>query len=85
MHINGNKNHVELFLQGSGDLQMCGSQADQNITHILLFRDDLLMFCEAFGVNLSFNRCDKFVAGGACLSSRYCTSIKTYTVLPRWS
>ncbi len=41
----------------------------------LLFLDNLLMFYQAFGVNLSFNRCDMFVAGGACASISYCTSI----------
>ncbi len=31
------------------------------IAHILLFLDDLLMFYQAFGMNLSFNRCGMFV------------------------
>ncbi len=60
----GNRNHVDLSLQGRGDLRMCGSQTDQNITQILLFLDDLLMFYQAFGINVSFNRCDMFVAEG---------------------
>ncbi len=33
------------------------SYTDQNIARILLFLDDLLMFHQAFGMNLSFNRC----------------------------
>ena len=47
----------------------------------LLLLDDLLMFYQALGMNLSFNRCDIFVAGGACVSIRYCAAIRTYTVL----
>ena len=44
---------MDLCLQASGDLRMCGSQTDQNIAQILLFLDDLLMFYQAFGMNLS--------------------------------
>ncbi len=47
---------MDLCLQESGDLRICGSQTEQNIAQILLFLDDLLMFYHAFGVNLSFNR-----------------------------
>ncbi len=39
-------------LQGSGNLRMCGSQTDRNTARILVFLDDLLMFYQAFGVNL---------------------------------
>ena len=80
IHIYGNMKHMDLCLQGSGDLHMRGSQTDQNITRILLFLDDLLIFYQAFGVNLSFNRCGMFVAGGTCMSIRYCASIRTYAV-----
>ena len=60
--IYGNRDHMDLCLQGSGDLHMCGSQMDRNIAHsrILLFLDDLLMFYQAFGVNLSLDRCGMF-------------------------
>ncbi len=45
MHVYGiNGNHVNLVLQGSGDLCMCHSQMDWNIAQILLFLDDLFMF-----------------------------------------
>ncbi len=71
---------MDLCLQGSGDLHICGSQTDQNIARILLFLDDLLMFYQPSGVNLSFNRCGMFVAGGACASIRYCISIRIYVV-----
>ena len=37
-----NSNRVDLYLQGSGDLRMCGSQTDWNTTRILVSRDDLL-------------------------------------------
>ncbi len=47
-----NRNRVDLCLQGSGDLCMCGSQTDQNIARVLVFLDDLLMFYQAFGMNL---------------------------------
>ena len=60
---------------------MCGSQMDQNITRILLFLNDLLMLYQAFCVNLSFNRCGMFVAGGACTSIRYCASIRIYSTI----
>ena len=80
MHIYGSRNHMDPCLQGSGDLCMCGSQTDQNIAQILPFLDNLLMFYQAVGVNLSFNRCDMFVAGGACAFIRYCASIRTYLV-----
>ncbi len=43
---------MELCLQGSGDLRMCGSQRDRNTARILMFLDNLLMFYQAFGVNL---------------------------------
>ncbi len=49
----GNRNHINLCLQGSGDLRMCGSQTDWNITLILMLIGDLLTFHHAFGVNLS--------------------------------
>ena len=46
-----------------------------------LFLDDLLMFYQAFGVNLM---CYVF-AGGACASNRDCASIRTYMVsAPDW-
>ncbi len=72
-------------LQGSGHLRMCGSQMDQKIGSGLLFHDDLLMFYQAFGVSLSFDRCGMLVAGGPYTSVRYCASIRTYmyTVLER--
>ncbi len=38
------------------------------------FLDSLFMFYQAFGVNLSFNRCDIFLSGGSCMSIRYCAS-----------
>ncbi len=41
------------------------------------------MFDQAFGVNLFFNRCGMFVAGGTCTSIRNCTSIRKYTIVPR--
>ncbi len=44
---------------------MCNSQTDQNIAQIILLLDDLLKFYQAFGMNLSFNKCGIFVAGGA--------------------
>ncbi len=53
-HIHSNRNHVDLCLQGSSDLRLCGSQLDQNIAPILLFLDDPLMFFPALGVNFSF-------------------------------
>ncbi len=31
------RNHMDLCLQGSGDLRMCGSQADLNTARILVF------------------------------------------------
>ncbi len=50
----------------------------ENRSKSLLFSDDLLMY-QARGLNLSFNRCDQFVAGGVCISIRYCASIRTYS------
>ena len=41
-----NSNRVDLRLQGSGNICMCGS-----LTDLLLFLDDLLMFYHTFGVN----------------------------------
>ena len=41
----------------------------------------ILMFYQVFGVNLSFNRCGMFVAGGAWITSiRYCGSINTVDI-----
>ncbi len=37
---------------------------DQNIAQILLFVDDVLMFHQAVGVNLSFNRFGILLLGG---------------------
>ncbi len=39
--VTRNRNHMDLCLQGSGDLCMCGSQTNQNIIQILLFIGDL--------------------------------------------
>ncbi len=48
-----NRNHMDLSLQGSGNLLMCGSQMDWNIAWILVFFDMIFfMFYGAFGVNL---------------------------------
>ena len=59
----------DFCLLGSADLHMCCSQTDQNIAGILFFLNNLLMFYQAFGLNLSFNHeCGMFVAGGACAS-----------------
>ncbi len=38
--------------------------------------DVLFMFYQAFGMNLSFDRCSMFVAGVARKSIRYCASIR---------
>ena len=46
-----------LFIQGSGNVRMCGSQTDRNIAQILVFLDDLLMFYKAFDVNLIWYVC----------------------------
>ena len=43
---------MDLCLQGSGYLRMCGSQTDWNTARNLVFLDDLLFFYQAFGVNL---------------------------------
>ncbi len=43
---------MDLCLQGRGDLRMCGSQTGRNTARILVFWGDLLMFYQAFGVNL---------------------------------
>ncbi len=48
---------MDLCLQGGGDLHMCGSQMDKNIALILGFLYDLLMFSQAFGVNLLWYVC----------------------------
>ena len=53
-----------LCLQGSGHLPMCSSQTNQNITHILLFLDDLLMFYQVFGVKLFLKDVICLFAGG---------------------
>ena len=46
---------------------MCASQRP-DIIQILLFLDDLLMFYQAFGMNLSLNMCGIFIAGwGLCV------------------
>ncbi len=47
-----NRNRVDLCLQGSGDLRMCGSQTGPEYRSNSVFLDDLLMFYQAFGVNL---------------------------------
>ncbi len=39
-----NRNHMDLCLQGSGSLCICGSQTDRNIAKILVSLDDLLCF-----------------------------------------
>ena len=47
--------HGCLFIQGNGDLLMCGSQTDQNTARILMFFTVFglsFMFYQAFGVNL---------------------------------
>ncbi len=51
--------------------RVCKSQMDWSISQILLFLDNLSMFYQAFGVNLSFDKCGMLVAGGACASIRY--------------
>ncbi len=59
-------------------------QPNGNSTQILLFIDDILIVYQAFGVNLSFNRCGVFVVGRACISVRYCisiTCIRTYSTI----
>ncbi len=48
--------------------------------HHVEFSSLLMMFYKVFGVHLSFNTCDTFVAGEACVYMRYCTSSRTYTV-----
>ncbi len=47
MRIYVTGNHVELCLQGNGDLHMCGDQTDVNIAQIFQFLDDLLVFYQA--------------------------------------
>ncbi len=47
-----NRNRVDLYLQGSGNLCMCGSQTDWNTVRIFVFLDDLLMYYQAFDANL---------------------------------
>ena len=59
---------------------MSHNQTNRNIALILLFLNHFFMFYQAFGVNLSFNRFGMFVTGGACMSIRYCASIRTYSV-----
>ncbi len=67
--VTGTTNDLDVCLLGSADLHMCCSQMDQNIAGILFFLNNLLMFYQAFGLNLSFNHeCGMFVAGGACAS-----------------
>ncbi len=51
------------------EVAICRSETDRNIARILLFHDNLLMFYQAFGVNLSFNRCGMFVGGESYTSS----------------
>ncbi len=52
-HIHGKQQlHGPFFTRISGDSGMCGSQTDRNIARILVLLDDLLMFYQAFGVNL---------------------------------
>ncbi len=55
MHIYGNRNHMDLCSQGSANLCMSGN-----------LLDDLMIFYQAFGVTMSFNRCGTcmFVDGG---------------------
>ena len=72
-----NRNRVDLCLQASGGLRMCGSQTDRNTAQILVFLDDLLMFYQQFGVNLMW--C--VFAAGVCASMRACACIRTYSVL----
>ncbi len=70
---------MDLYLQGSSDLRMCGSQTDQNTTQILLFWGDHLMFYRVFGVNLMW--CvTVFWAAGVCTSISACACIRTYIV-----
>ena len=45
---------MDLCLQGSGDLSMCGSQTDRNTARILVFWDDFLMF---LGILCEFDVC----------------------------
>ncbi len=71
---------VVLCIFRSSDVHMCVSQTDWNITRIWPFLNDFLMFYQAFGVNLSFDRCGMFVAGGACVFIRYRASNRSYTV-----
>ncbi len=57
-HFCSERNYMDLCLQGIGNLLMCCcSQMDQNITQILLFLDDQLLFYQAFHVIFFFNRC----------------------------
>ncbi len=72
-----NRNHVDVYSLGSGDLHMCGSQMDRNIARILVFLDDLWCFI----MHLVWIWCDMFVAGGGCASIRDCASIRTYAVI----
>ncbi len=70
---------MDLCLQGGDDLCMCSSQMTLNMARISVFLDhvdNLLIFYQAFCVNLMWN----FVAGWACTSIRDCASIRTYTV-----
>ena len=67
---------MDLCLQGGGDLCMCSSQMTLNMARISVFLDNLLMFYQAFCVNLMWN----VVGGWACTSSRDCASTRTYTV-----
>ena len=73
------RSQMDLYLQGSSDLRMCGSQTDQNTTQILLFWGDHLMFYRVFGVNLMW--CvTVFWAAGVCTSISACACIRTYIV-----
>ena len=65
---------LQAFFLGSGDLHMFVSETDKDIAQILVFLDNLLMFYQAFGVNLI----RLFIAGGACTSIQDCASTRAY-------
>ncbi len=48
---------MDLCLQGSGDLRICGSQMNWNIAKILVFLDFILMPYQVFGVNFMWHVC----------------------------
>ncbi len=63
MHVNTvNRNRVDLCLQGSGHLCMCGSQTDRNTARIKVFLDDLLS-----GIWSEFDEICFLLKGGARL------------------